>query len=168
MNNNTPSKPACSAELTGRTTYRKHRLIILPSEDREHLQALIRGGSEKARTLTRARVLLLCDRSQGVCRTDDEVAEAAMCHRNTVRLICTRYLDEGLKMALSERPRPGASLRPKITGEVEAQLLAIACSAPPEGRKAWTLKLLAERLVELKLVDSISDVAVMNRLKQIL
>jgi transposase len=147
----------------------KHRHVVLADAERQQLESLIRSGSEKARTLTRARVLLLSDRSEaggGHKRTADEVAAALLCSRGTVQNVRQRYLDEGLASALAEKPRPGASLRPKITGEVEAKLIELACSKAPDGRKSWTLQLLADKLVELNLVESISDVAVMNRLKQ--
>ncbi len=74
-------------------------------------------------------------------------------------------MHDGLDAALYDRPRPGAT--PKITGEVEAQLTVLACSQPPAGKGRWTLQMLADKLVELQLVDSISDVAVMHRLKKI-
>jgi transposase len=103
--------------------------------------------------------LLLADRSKAGgnhARTDQQIAEALQCGKGTVQNIRHRYLDEGLEAALAERPRPGASTRPKITGEIEAQLIAAACSAPPEGRARWTLRLLADKLVELELVESVS------------
>jgi hypothetical protein len=78
--------------------------------------------------------------------------------------VCRRFAQEGLEAALSEKPRPGQA--PKITGEVEARLVALVCSEPPTDRTRWTLKLLAEKLVELELVDSISEVAVYKRLKK--
>ena len=147
----------------------KHRNIVLSSEQHQQLDNLIRSGDAKARTLTRARILLLSDRGEngtGRNYTGEEIATALLCSRGTVQQVKHRFLDEGLEAALHEKPRPGASLRPKITGEVEAKLIALACSPPPEGRKAWTLQMLADQLVELKLVESISDVAVMNRLKK--
>lgn len=75
-----------------------------------------------------------------------------------------KFVEGGLPNALYDQPRPGQ--KPKITGEIEAQLTMLACSAPPEGKARWTLQMLADKLVELKLVDSISDVAVMHRLKK--
>jgi transposase len=147
----------------------KHRNIVLSSEQHQQLDNLIRSGDPKARTLTRARIILLSDRGEhgtGRKYTGHEVATALLCSRGTVQQVKHRFLDEGLEAALHEKPRPGASLRPKITGEVEAKLIALACSPPPPGRKAWTLQMLADQLVELKLVESISDVAVMNRLKK--
>ena len=82
----------------------------------------------------------------------------------TVSNIKNRYLTGGLNRALHDLPRPGAV--PKIDGEVEARLTALACSEPPQGRERWTLRLLAEELVSLELVDSISHVAVGNVLKK--
>jgi hypothetical protein len=78
-----------------------------------------------------------------------------------------RFLDEGLEAALNEKPRPGASVRPKITGEVEAHLIAAACSAPPDGHARWTLTLLADRMVELGLVESLTSNAVGQRLRSL-
>jgi transposase len=144
----------------------KHRHVELTDEQRQQLHDLIRRGSDKARTITRARILLLTDRSQGEHRTDEQVASAVLCSKGTVIGIRHRFLAEGLEAALTEKPRPGASLRPKITGEVEATLISLTCSEPPEGHARWTLQLLADRLVELQAVDSISDVAVMNCLKK--
>ncbi len=85
-------------------------------------------------------------------------------HRLTAGNVCRRYAREGLDAALSEKPRPGKA--PKITGEIEAQLVLLACSNPPEGQARWTFKLLANKLVQLALVDSISEVAVYKRLKK--
>jgi transposase len=142
-----------------------HRHVYLTSEQRAQLEHLIRTGTTLAQTQTRARILLLIDRNQPERRTDAAVASALLCHTNTVGNIRRRFVQQGLAAALYDQPRPGA--RPKITGEVEAQLSLLACSTPPDGRKRWTLQLLADKLVELGLVDSISDVAVMHRLKKI-
>jgi transposase len=147
----------------------KHRKILLSFEQHQQLNNLIRSGNAKARSITRARILLLSDGGEhgsGQRRTGEEIAAALLCSRGTVQNIQHRFLDEGLEGALQEKPRPGASLRPKITGEVEAKLIALACSPPPQGRKCWTLQMLADQLVELNLVESISDVAVMKRLKK--
>lgn len=142
----------------------KRRHIKLTDEERTELEQLIRSGVHAARLIGRARVLLLLDRSQGARPRLDEVAEAAMVSRRTVSNIKERYLAGGLERALHDLPRPGAV--PKIDGEVEARLIALACSAPPEGRERWTLRLLAKELVSLELVDSISHVAVGEVLKK--
>jgi hypothetical protein len=148
----------------------KHRHIELTDEQRQQLNNLVRSGSGKARRLTRARILLLADRSPAagnLCRIDQEIADALLCSKGTVQNVRRRFLDEGLEAALNEKPRPGASVRPKITGEVEAHLIAAACSAPPEGRARWTLTLLADHVVELGLVESLTSSAVGQRLRSL-
>lgn len=142
-----------------RTKYHIH----LSKENRQELESLIRSGESSARTQTRARILLLTDENQKKKGTE-EIASALMCSLPTITNIRKKFVEGGLENALYDKPRPGAV--PKITGEIEAQLTMLACSAPPEGRSRWTLQLLADKLVELKLVDSISDVAVMHRLKK--
>ena len=143
-----------------RTKYHIH----LSKENRQELESLIRSGESSARTQTRARILLLTDESQKQQKGAEEIASALMCSLPTITNIRKKFVEGGLEHALYDKPRPGAI--PKITGEIEAQLTLLACSAPPEGRSRWTLQLLADKLVELKLVDSISDVAVMHRLKK--
>jgi len=142
----------------------KHRQVELSEQQRAELERMMRSGKASARTLTRVRILLLSDRSQGQQRTLAAVAEAVMCSVSTVGNVCRRFLDEGLAAALSERERPGAV--PKVTGEVEAHLTMLACSAPPAGHGRWTLRLLADRLVELGYIDSISHVTVGEVLKK--
>jgi putative transposase len=138
--------------------------IHLPKEDREELEFLIRRGETSARTQTRARILLLSDENQKKKKGTKEIASALLCSLPTITNIRKKFVEGGLENALYDKVRPGAT--PKITGEIEAQLTMLACSAPPEGKARWTLQMLADKLVELKLVDSISDVAVMHRLKK--
>jgi transposase len=107
---------------------------------------------------------LLSDESQKKQKNTAEIASALLCSLPTITHIRKKFVEGGLENALYDQPRPGAL--PKITGEIEAQLTMLACSAPPEGKVRWTLQMLADKLVELKLVDSISDVAVMHRLKK--
>lgn len=138
--------------------------VELSDEERQELESLIRAGNAPARTQTRARILLLSDRSQAKPKTGKEIAAALLCAVLTVTNIRRKYSEGGIQKALYDRPRPGQA--PKITGEIEAQLITLACSQPPEGKARWTLQMLADKLVELKLLDSISDVAVMKRLKK--
>ena len=133
-------------------------------KDRQELEKLIHSGASSARTQNRARILLLTDESQKKKKSTKEIASALLCSMPTVTNIRKKFSEGGIEQALYDKPRPGAV--PKITGEIEAQLTMLACSAPPEGRSRWTLQLLADKLVELQLVDSISDVAVMHRLKK--
>jgi transposase len=94
----------------------------------------------------------------------NEVADAMLTSIGTVSNVKRRYLKGGLERGLHDRPRPGA--KPKIDGEVEAHLIALVCSDPPEGQARWTLRLLADKLVELELVETISYVAVGDALKK--
>jgi putative transposase len=138
--------------------------INLTPEQRDELEQLIHIGNAPARTQTRARILLLSDRSQGQKRTDGEVAQAMMCCQRTVVNVRHRFLSGGLDQALYDRPRPGQ--KPKVTGDIEAKLTMLACSAPPEGAARWTLRLLADRLIELECVEYISHVTVGEVLKK--
>lgn len=134
--------------------------IKLEQQERQTLEYMIRKGQQSASKMRRARILLLSDQGQGT----GQVAEAVMCSPGTVTNVKKRYLSDGLDRALYDRPRPGA--KPKITGDVEAHLIALTCSDPPEGYARWTLRLLADQLVELELVESISHVAVGEVLKK--
>jgi len=138
--------------------------IKLTKEERTELLQLIKSDRHSARVLGRARILLLLDRSQGRKRKLREVADAMLTSMGTVSNVKKRYLKGGLEYGLHDRPRPGA--KPKIDGEVEAHLIALVCSDPPEGQVRWTLRLLADKLVELELVESISHVAVRDALKK--
>jgi len=142
----------------------KQRHISLTEDERTELKQLIKSGTNSVRVIARARTLLLLDRSQGKARTIQEVVDAAMVSQGTVSNTKKRYFSGGLDEALYEKPRPGA--KPKITGEVEAHLVALVCSDPPEDYDRWTLRLLADKLVELELVESISHVAVGDALKK--
>jgi hypothetical protein len=142
----------------------KHHYIELSQDERAELEKEIRTGRKAARKQTRARILLLSDRSQGQKRTGQEVAEAALCSVSTVRRICGLYFDGGLPLALNDKRWPGA--KPKLTGELEAKLTVLACSQPPPGHARWTLRLLANEMVELGYVQEISHVTVREWLKK--
>ena len=142
----------------------KHRTLSLTDQQREHLDNLIRSGSAPARVQTRARILLHTDRSQADKRPDKEVAVALRVNPATVVRTRKAFLDEGMDTALYDKPRPGA--QPKITGDIEAKLVTLACSDAPLGRARWTLRLLADKMVELGYLDSISNQAIGERLKK--
>lgn len=137
----------------------KDRVKLKPKE-RKLLKQLISKGSEKARKITRCRILLLANEG----KTDTQIIEALKVARNTIRTVRFRYVREGLESAINEQPRPGAPK--KFTGRQKAKITAIACSEPPEGRNRWTLRLLADKVVELKMVDSISHQTVKRILKK--
>ena len=134
--------------------------VRLSEEDRTELNKYLRHGKSPARSLTRARILLLADEGH----SDEVIVEALKVSRPTVNRIRKRYCEGGLDFALYEKPRSGEP--PKLDGRVEAELTLLACSEPPEGRSKWTLRLLADKLVELEAVDSISHMSVHRILKK--
>lgn len=140
--------------------------VRLSEADRARLNKMTRTGSGKAREITRARILLLADRNQeGRKTTQAQIAQALSVSPMTVSRTCRRFVLEGLEgkqNALKEKPRPGRE--PKITGQVEAQLVTLACSEPPEGKGRWTVRLLRDELVRLEVLESLSHVAVYNTL----
>jgi len=138
--------------------------VYLNAEQRSQLENIIGSGHDSARVLSRARILLLSDQSFGKKREDAEVAEAVMVCTGTVWRVRKEFALFGLEAAIYDKPRPGAM--PKITGDVEAKVTMLACSNPPEGHARWTLRLLADKVVELGYVDSISHVAIGDRLKK--
>jgi putative transposase len=135
-------------------------VVNLKEDEREKLIQFLRKGKSSARSQTRARILLLAD--EGL--EDDEIVETLKVSKSTVWRIRKRYWECGLDFALNEKPRSGAP--PKINGRIEARLTLLACSEPPEGRSKWTLRLLADKLVELEAVDSISHMSVHRLLKK--
>lgn len=134
--------------------------VVLSEQERAKLESLVRKGKAPARQISRAQILLHL--AEG--KPDTVVARAVRCHANTVRRLRRRFAGEGLESTLNERPRPGAT--PKLDGKGEAFLVALACSAPPEGQSKWTMQLLADRLVTLSVVDDISDETVRRVLKK--
>jgi transposase len=139
---------------------RKLYLVRLTPAERQTLRSLLRAGTAQARRLTRARILLLSDGG----KTDAQIAEALCIGRATVERTRKKYAQEGLEMALQEKPRPGA--KPKLAERQQAYLVALACSEPPPGRTRWTLELLARELVRRGVVDSISKEPVRLVLKK--
>ena len=142
-----------------------YRVKLMP-EERAHLQDMVSKGKAAARTLTHARILLKADEGvDGPRLTDDEIAEALDVNRSTVERVRIRCVEEGFEAAL--RPRPSRQLRPrKLDGVQEAHLVALACSPSPKGRVRWSLRLLADKLVELEIVDDISHETVRQMLKK--
>jgi len=138
--------------------------LHLTSQQRKQLDKLIRSGTAQARTLTKARILLMTDYSQGAHRTDEEIGSALGVSMSTIVRVRQRCTQEGVDAALHDKARSGRP--PKITGEIEAQITVLACSDPPPGHTRWTLRLLADKTVELGYLDRISHVAISNRLKK--
>ena len=145
----------------------KKFLVTLTADERQHLAGLLAAGKRSALTLTRARILLKADQADGGPAWEDaRIAAALDCGVRTIERIRQRFVEQGLDAALSRKPRERPARQPKLDGRGEARLIALACSAPPQGRKEWTMKLLADRLVELEVVDTISDETVRRVLKK--
>jgi len=140
--------------------------VILSETEREELKSLIAAGTAPARKLTHARILLKADQSaEGAAWVDEKVAEAVEVSQPTVSRVRKQYSEEGLEAALNRRP-PNREYYHKLDGEQEAHLLALACSQPPEGRARWSLRLLANKLVELEVVEEVSFQTVRRILKK--
>jgi putative transposase len=137
----------------------KKQHVTLSEEHRDYLASLLRAGDIPARTYKRARALLELDRG----RTFTEVADIVGVVVQTASTWATKYETSGLDL-LIDKPRPG---RPRVIDALQrAKITALACSRPPEGYKSWSLRLLADKAVELELVDEISRGTVRNVLKK--
>jgi transposase len=138
---------------------KKKYLVDLSTDERESLLQLVRRGKHSSRKVTRARILLLAADGS----TDEQIVSALKTAFATVERTRKRFVEEGLG-CLNERPRRGQAR--KLSGKQEAHIIAIACSTPPEGRARWTLRLLADKVVELNFADSISRETIRQVLKK--
>jgi len=145
----------------------KKYLVTLTPEEREQLAGLLSAGKRSALTIARARILLKADQADGGPAWEDaRIAEALDCGVRTVERVRQRFVERGLEAALGRKPQDRPSRERKLDGRAEARLIALACSTPPDGRAAWTLQLLADKLVELKVVGSVCDETVRRVLKK--
>jgi transposase len=138
----------------------KRYRVTLTEEERERLEGLTRKGRAPVRMVRRAQMLLLASEEQ----RDEDIAKALHIGVSTVERTRRRCVEEGVEASLRERPRPGA--RPKLGPKEQAFVVALACTKPPEGRERWTMGLLAERVVELKIVPDITDESLRRLLKR--
>ncbi len=145
----------------------KQYLVTLTPEEREQLVSIATKGKSKARTIKHANILLKADQSDtGPSWSDTQIATAFNAGRATIERLRKRFVEEGLEIAL--RPKKESHYHPqrKLDGHQEAQLVTLVCSEPPEGYAQWSLRLLADKLVELEIVDSISYETVRQTLKK--
>ena len=143
----------------------KH-VVLLSADDRRRLTRLVRAGNHPARAVTHARILLKADATAGRPGWDDAAIAAALdCGARTVARVRKAFAEGGLDAAVHRKKPTGRRYR-KLDGEQEAKLVALACSTPPDGKARWTLRLLAGRLVELRVVDAVSDETVRRTLKK--
>lgn len=139
----------------------KKYVVKLSQEERETLQGIIFSGKRAAKTILRARVLLKADASW----LDEKIAEALDVNVRTIERMRQQFVEEGFESFMSRR-KPRRKYLRKLDGKQEAQLTTIACSQPPEGRARWTLRLLADRMVQLDYVESVSHETVRQVLKK--
>jgi transposase len=145
----------------------KRYQVTLTDEERQQLQSLIAAGKAAARRLTHARILLKADAAPGgPAWIDQRIVEALEVGVATVERVRQRFVEEGLEAALGRKKPDRPSRQRKLDGRAEARLIALACSAPPEGRKEWTMQLLADQLVQLEVVGAVSDETVRRVLKK--
>jgi transposase len=145
---------------------KKKYIVTLTQEERQMLQAMLSKGKAAARKLMHARILLKTDASDGGPGwNDDQIAEGLDVGRATVERVRREFVEEGLNAAL-ERRRPRRRYDRRLDGDGEAHLVALACQKPPEGRSRWTLRLLADRLVQLEYVEQVSYQTVRRTLKK--
>jgi transposase len=143
----------------------KYRVTLIP-EERAALEQLISKGKSASRKLTHARILLLADGVRGEGHADDEIVTSLGTSLKTIARVRKRFVVEGLEAAIDHRPQPARPDKIKIKGNVEQKLVKLACTDPPRGRCHWTLQLLADEMVVLGLVDSISTETVRQALKK--
>jgi hypothetical protein len=145
----------------------KKYVVRLTSEERSRLQRLVSVGKGAARKLLHARILLQADQgSDGPAWKDEQIAEALSAHFRTIANVRQRLVELGLDAALNRKKQERPSRPPILDGKAEARLIALRCGEPPEGRRRWTLHLLADKLVELRVVESVSYETVRRTLKK--
>ena len=138
----------------------KEYVVILSEKDRQHLLAVVSKGQNKAAVIRRAHILLKSEEG----KSDREISELLYVHEDSVRNTRKRYVEEGLRSALANKTMP--KQEPKLSEQQQAQLVAIACSQPPEGQARWTLELLVAQLIKDGVVESISAESVRLALKK--
>jgi hypothetical protein len=145
----------------------KKYVVRLSSEERDALSSLIASGKGPARMFARARILLKADvGAQGPAWPDVRISEALEVTVQTVERVRRQLVEEGLEAVLQRRPYRQKVSRKKVDGEVEAHLIALACGEAPRGRSRWSLRLLADRMVELGYLGSLSHETVRRTLKK--
>lgn len=144
---------------------KKRYRVTLTEEKRQELQTMVSAGMAAARKLVRARILLLADEADGgPAKPDSEIADVLGCGRAMVERARTQFVEEGIEATLNPKPTTRTYER-RLDGKAEAHLVVMVCGAPSEGRARWTLRLLADRMVDFGHVESVSHEAVRQTLK---
>ncbi len=143
---------------------KKKYIITLTEEERLYLENIVTKGRNPAYRIKHSHILLNADESVG--KSDDEIAGMLRCHRNTAANVRQRFVEHGLESALERKERENPPVSRKPDGEKEARMIAISCSAPPEGYAKWTLQMPADKMVEMQITDSVSAGTVCRTLKK--
>lgn len=138
----------------------KRYVVKLEESEREQLLEIVKKGKHSSRKVRRAQALLLADEGQ----SDEQIAQTLKLSLSTVGRVRKQFVEEGLKAALSEAPRCGRPV--KLDGKGEAFIIATACSAPPDGAARWTLRLLADKVIEMGVVEHIGTETIRQTLKK--
>lgn len=141
-------------------------LIELSDADQITLKDIVAKGSSSAKTILRANILLASDRNAKQKMTVAQIADAYHTTPTTVQNVRTSYANNGLEAIIYRKKRETPPVPAKVTGDVEAHIVALACSEPPEGYERWTVRLLADKCVELNYVESLSHMTVSRVLKK--
>jgi hypothetical protein len=140
--------------------------VLLTEKEQKKLKEIISKGSSSAKIIMHANVLLALDESSGRRQSDQETGKQFHVHFQSVHTIRRTFAETGLEAALGRKKRMTPPVPAKITGDIEARVIALSCSEPPEGRSKWTLRLLADKVIELEIMESISYVSVGEILKK--
>lgn len=143
----------------------KRYIIRLTADERKLLEEIVTKGKAAAYKIKHANILLNAD-ADGPNLKDETIAQVLHCHNNTIRNVRQRFVEEGFEVTLGHKRRTIPPVERILDGEKEARLIALSCSQPPEGYTRWTLQLLADKIVELKIVESISYRTVGRTLKK--
>ncbi len=143
----------------------KKYIVRLTAQEQKELETLVKKGKTQTYRIKHANILLAID-ADGPNWPDHQAAKAYKCHQNTIKNVRQRFVEQGLEAALERKTQDMPSRKRIIDGEKEARLIAIACSKPPKGRAKWTMQMLADKLVVLKVVESVSGQTVWRTLKK--
>lgn len=141
-------------------------LIELPDFERKILADIVTKGNASAKKILRANILLASDRNASHRMTVAEIAEVYHTTPTTVQTVRSEYSQKGLESTISRKKRETPPVTPKVTGDLEAHIIALCCSKPPEGYSRWTVRLLADKCMELSYVDSINYSTICRTLKK--
>lgn len=143
----------------------KKYVVRLTDDERAQLRDVVSKGTAQAYKIKHANILLSTD-ADGPASRDQDIAKALHCHTNTVANVRQRFVEQGLEAALGRKKRLKPPCDKLLDGEKEARLIALSCTQPPHGHARWTLRLLAEKMVALEIVESISHETVRRTLKK--